>query len=91
MFAFGCRCVLTVQVCSGNGMAKMGGKSCVALQDSHEIWHRCLPWGVRCEMTKVDMVILWQKLGENLVTIQFFHQFMKFAQIMGVDVQVYTW
>ena len=48
--------------CHGNGniMAKMGGKSCVAnyflsfFTNSHEIWHRCLPWGVDVQDTFFD-------------------------------------
>ena len=41
-------------------MAKMGGKSCVAnyflsfSTNSHEIWHRCLPWGVDVQDTFFD-------------------------------------
>ena len=54
--------------------------------NSHEIWHRCLPWGVDVQDTFLDSGrkcvaigngILWQKWGKNLVsrTTSVFHQF----------------
>ena len=55
--------------------------------NSHEIWHRCLPWGVDVQDTFFDSDrkcvaygngILWQKWGENLAsrtTSSVFHQF----------------
>ena len=70
--------------------------------NSHEIWHRCLPWGVDVQDTFFDSGrkscchgngILWQKWGENLAsrtTFLSFHQFSwNLAQMfaLGVDVQ----
>ena len=75
-------------------MAKMGEKILRRellpqfFTNSHEIWHRCLPWGVDVQDTFFDsgrkcvaMVngILWQKMGEKILRRellpQFFHQF----------------
>ena len=98
-----CRCARHIfrqwqkECCHGNGniMAKMGGKSCVANYflsfwlNSHQIWHRCLPWGVDVQDTFFDsgrkcvaMVTasLWQKWGAlkglaSRTTSSVFHQF----------------
>ena len=68
----------------------MGEKSCVAnyflsfFTNSHEIWHRCLPWGVDVQDTFFDsgrkcvaMVngILWQKIGEKIWRRELLPQF----------------
>ena len=101
MFAFGCRCArhifLTVvesvfaMVTAYYG--KNGGKILRRellpqfFTNSHEIWHRCLPWGVDVQGTFFDsgrkcvaMVTAYygKKLGENLAsrtTSSVFHQF----------------
>ena len=54
--------------------------------NSHEIWHRCLPWGVDVQDTFFDSGrkcchgngILWQKWEQNIAsrtTSSVFHQF----------------
>ena len=102
MFALGCRCARHIFFDSGRKCVAMvtayygknGGKILRRelhvlpqfFTNSHEIWHRCLPWGVDVQDTfflqwqKVcghGNGILWQK-WENLAsrtTSSVFHQF----------------
>ena len=89
-------------------MAKIGGKSCVAnyflsfFTNSHEIWHRCLPWGVDVQDTFFDsgrkcvaMVTAyygknWGKILRRELLPQFFtnsHEIWHRCLPWGVDVQ----
>ena len=103
MFALGCRCARHIFFDSGRKCVAMVIGNGILWQkwgkilrrellpqfftNSHEIWHRCLPWGVDVQDTfcwqwqKVcchGNGILWQKWGENLAsrtTSSVFHQF----------------
>ena len=109
MFALGCihvqdtffdsgrKCVAMVTAYYGKNGGKILRRELLPqfFTNSHEIWHRCLPWGVDVQDTFFDSGrkcvahgngILWQKLGENLssrtTSISFSPILMKF----GTDV-----
>ena len=99
MCALGCRCARHIfrqwqkECCHGNGILwqKWGEKILRRellpqfFTNSHEIWHRCLPWVVDVQDTffltvcvAMVMAYLWQKWGENFAsrtTSSVFHQF----------------
>ena len=102
MFALGCRCCRDTFFDSGRKCVAMvtayygkngRGKSCVCellpqfFTNSHEIWHRCLPWGVDVQDTFFDsgrkcvaMVTAyygknWGKILHRELLPQVFHQF----------------
>ena len=102
MFALGCRCARHIffwqwqkVCCHGNGILWQKWGENLARREllpqfftnSHEIWHRCLPWGVDVQDTFFysgrkcvchGNGILWQKWGGNLAsrtTSSVFHQF----------------
>ena len=96
-FDSGRKCVAMVTAYYGKNWGKILRRELLPqfFTNSHEIWHRCLPWGVDVQDTFFDSGrkvcchgngILWQKLGKNLAsrtTSSVFHAIlMKF----GTDV-----
>ena len=86
-FDSGRKCVAMVTAYYGKNGGKILRRELLPqfFTNSHEIWHRCLPWGVDVQDTFFDSGrkcvgngILWQKLGKNLAsrtTSSVFHQF----------------
>ena len=78
---------------------KNGGKSCVAnyflsFHNSHEIWHRCLPWGVDVQDTFFDsgrkcvamVTAYYGKNGGKILRRELLPQFFTNSHEFGTDV-----
>ena len=98
MFALGCRCTVQDQFfdsgrkCIAMVMAYHGKKWGELLHrkllpqylnNSHEIWHRCVPWGVDVQDTFLDsgrmcinMVTAYGKNGEKILHRELLPQFL---------------
>ena len=113
MFALGCRCARHIfdsgrKCCHGNGIFRQNGGKILRREllpqffaNSHEIWHRCLPWGVDVQDTFFDsgrkcvamVTAYYGKNGKILrreLLPQFFtnsHEIWHRCLSWGVDVQ----
>ena len=96
-FDSGRKCVAMVTAYYGKNWGKILRRELLPqfFTNSHEIWHRCLPWGVDVQGTFFESGrkcvchgngILWQKYGEKSCVANYFLSFSPILMKFGTDV-----